>query len=379
MTEQHVTDRDLRAAFAARAAGAPSPDLAARISAEAAHTRQSRPLLSLPAFLSPGLSPAASRLAWAAILGALTIAIVGALILGGGGDPGIVVVPSESPTTSDRPEPSPSVDPSADPSVSPEPSEAPSPSPEPSDEPSGDPSGSPFVPAGLGPDHIGRVVATDGLRVRRLPTVDESSERFEPTLDAGVRFYVVDGPVMADGYAWYQIDPYGGDPSLPFGWVAAGSREGEPWIENFFDGCDTVYPSLEMLGTQPRQESLYCYGVVMPGDYEITGNLVCESGDIEGLTAGPEWIEFDRFCELRGPDWNIHDGGPLLRVWGQAATGLLEGGSQIDGQYTVVGHFDDPGSDECRGGGVEGDGRDPAEVILYCRMQFVATSVQPAG
>ena len=61
MNEQHVTDRDLRAAFVARAAGAPSPDLAARISAEAAGTRQSRPLLSLPAFLSPGLSPAASR------------------------------------------------------------------------------------------------------------------------------------------------------------------------------------------------------------------------------------------------------------------------------------------------------------------------------
>lgn len=226
----------------------------------------------------------------------------------------------------------------------------------------------------MGADRIGRVVATDGLRVRMLPTVGEASQRLEPTLDEGVTFFVVDGPVMADGYAWYQIDPYGGDVPLPFGWIAAGSREGEPWIENHLDGCDTVYPSLEMLVLRPSQESLYCYG---SDELEITGNLYCDFGDVEGLASGPEWLEFDRYCELRTPDWNVHDG-ISLRVWGQAATNLLEQGSPVDGQYAVVGHFDDPGARECVADADVRPEADPAEAVFHCRMQFVATAVTPA-
>ena len=47
----------------------------------------------------------------------------------------------------------------------------------------------------------------------------------------------------------------------------------------------------------------------------------------------------------------------------------------MDGQYTVVGHFDDPGSAECEGSGAF----DPAEAVLFCRTQFVVTEVTPAG
>ena len=99
---------------------------------------------------------------------------------------------------------------------------------------------------------------------------------------------------------------------------------------------------------------------MMGGDIELTGNLYCDFGDIEGVASGPEWIEFDRFCDLRAPDWNIHDG-ISLRVWGQAATRLLEQGSPVDGQYTVVGHFDDPGASECQSVGFDGGAPDPAE------------------
>ena len=379
MNDQHITDRDLKAAFAARAAGVPDPDLAARISAEAGRTRQSRPWIVLPGFGSR----ATTQLAWAAVLTALIVALLGALAMGvGQGDPDLGVVPIASPSPSDEPSAAPSVDPSAvpSPSIAPSPSADPSvePSADPSVDPSVDPSGDTFIPADLGPDRIGRVVATDGLRVRSLPTVGESSERLEPTLDAGVPFYVVDGPVVADGYAWYQIDPYDAYPSLPFGWVAAGSREGDPWIELYLDGCDSIYPSVEILATQGPQEALYCYGLSMPGDIELTGNLVCDFGDIDGVISGPAWFEHDRYCDLRAPDWSIHDG-KAIRVWGQAATSLLEQGGPVDAQYTVVGHFDDPASTECETGGVEGDPLDPAEAVLFCRMQFVATEVTPAG
>ncbi len=365
MTNQRFTDRDVRAAFLARAGGAPSADLAERISAATAGSRQSRQFLVLPGFANP----AATRLAWAAVITALGIALIGVFAFGAGGNP----------VTGDVSSPSPSVEPSVEPSTPPsvQPSEAPSG--EPSVEPSQQPAGSPFVPDILGPDRIGHVLATDGLRVRTLPTVGEESERLEPTLDQGVTFYVVEGPVFADGYAWYQVDPYGGDASLPFGWVAAGSREGVPWIENLFDGCDAVGLSIELLGTNPAQENLYCYGGGRPmgGDIELTGNLYCDFGDIEGVSSGPEWIEFDRFCDLRETDWNIHDG-ISLRVWGQAATSLLEQGSPVDGQYTVVGHFDDPGASECQGAAFDGRPPDPAEAVLTCRMAFVVTEVTPA-
>ena len=386
MNDQHVTDRDLKAAFAARAAGTPNPDLAGRISAEAARTRQSRPLIVLPGF-APQTS---ARLAWAAALAALTIAMLGVLAFGAGRDPTTSVVPSEPPTSPEAPLLSPSVDPSIAPSPSVDPSVAPSappsiePSPQSSAEPSAPPAapaGSPFIPVELGPDTIGRVVATDGLRVRTAPTVGAASEPLEPTLDEGVPFYVVDGPVIADGYAWYQIDPYGGDPALtPFGWVAAGSREGERWIENYLDGCDAIGVSVELLGPNPPQESLYCYGAGkgMGGDIELTANLYCDFGDIDGLITGPEWLEYDRYCEMRAPDWTVEDG-VSLRVWGQAATSLLEQGSPVDDQYTVVGHFDDPASSECRSAVIDGDAPDPAEVVLNCRMMFVVTEVTPAS
>jgi hypothetical protein len=367
MNEQHISDRDLRAAFVARAAGAPGPDLAARISAEAARTRQSRGWLGLPDFGSR----AATQLAWAAILGALTVALIGVLALGvGGNDPNVVVVdPSQSPTPTQAPIESPSTDPS----VAPSPSEGPSdsPSPDPSEEPSGEPSGLPFVPSGLGQDGIGRVVATDGLRVRGLPTVGEESERREPLLDQGVTFFVVDGPVLADGYAWYQIDPYGGDQPYPFGWVAAGSREGEAWIAQHLDGCDSVYPSIEMLAGQPRQESIYCYG---SDDLELTGMLHCEIADVDSLIGGPDWIEYDRYCTLS-------ENGVEMGVVGKAATVLLDAGSPVDGRYTVVGHFDDPAATECVSDGdpIDGPPSEPASTVLVCRMQFVITEVTPAS
>lgn len=315
---------------------------------------------------------AGSRLGSAVAFATLSISLVAVVACTAVAAPATVPPASEAPAPTQQPVTSPSASPSTPPSA--EPSTPPSAEPSAPATPTGEPTPSPFVPADLGPDRIGRVVATDGLRVRTQPTVGESSQRLEPTLDEGTTFYVVDGPVLADGYAWYQVDPYGGDAALPFGWIAAGSREGDPWIENHLDDCDSLYPSVERLGASAPQENLFCYGVVMPGEYELTGNLVCDFGDVEGLASGPDWIEPDRFCTLQAPGFTIEDG-VELRIWGRAATGLLDDGSPVAGQYTVTGHFDDPGASEC----VSADpAQDPAEAVLFCRMQFVATAVTPA-
>ena len=45
----------------------------------------------------------------------------------------------------------------------------------------------------------------------------------------GTALYVLDGPVTASGYDWYNVAQLTSR-TLPSGWVASTSRDGEPWI-----------------------------------------------------------------------------------------------------------------------------------------------------
>jgi hypothetical protein len=224
------------------------------------------------------------------------------------------------------------------------------------------------------------LLATDGVRVRSLPTVGSESEPYEPLLAEGTRFYVVDGPVIADGYAWYQVQPYDGERHLPFGWVAGGSRDGEPWIERLPLGCDSVAPSAEGLVSGEPLEHLYCSlagdppRTTPPGpDAAIEGLVYCTWADDHwGALSGPEWIDQLGYCELR-------TGVGSIRLPGAPMMGLLAGDTNpIEGRFALVGHFDDPGARECRAGTYDGtDPSHPAEVVLRCRTYFVITSVAP--
>ena len=189
-----------------------------------------------------------------------------------------------------------------------------------------------------------------------------------------------DGPVTSDGYAWYQVQPYGGDQCLPFGWIAGGSRDGEPWIDEFRLGCDAFAPSPEGLVSGEPLEHLFCPlagdspRTSPPGpDIAVEGNVYCtEADDHWGPLSGPEWIDQRGYCELR-------TGRGSIRLPGAPVTGLLDGATNpVEGRYALVGHFDDPGARECRAGGFEaGAGLHPAEVVLGCRTYFVVTEVTP--
>jgi hypothetical protein len=73
------------------------------------------------------------------------------------------------------------------------------------------------------------VVVSD-LRVRTLPTVDNSkSVKLDPLLGVGTRLEIIEGPVSADDYDWYLVQAVG----LPHrGWVAAADHDGSPWVED---------------------------------------------------------------------------------------------------------------------------------------------------
>ena len=80
---------------------------------------------------------------------------------------------------------------------------------------------------------VGSVVITvsDQLRARSLPRVSDDSIKYEPLLPLGTELRVIDGPVIASDYVWWQVEPI----SLSLrdasrGWVAMADHDGEPWI-----------------------------------------------------------------------------------------------------------------------------------------------------
>jgi hypothetical protein len=103
------------------------------------------------------------------------------------------------------------------------------------------------------------VVTIEGndLRVRSAPTTARSSKMLKPVLPAGTRMLVVDGPVAADGYDWYEIQTDGELIDL-FGWVATG-KDGEVWLAAKKPRCPEDADAATV-ATLNRIDFLACYG-----------------------------------------------------------------------------------------------------------------------
>ena len=152
-------------------------------------------------------------------------------------------VPSSSPPALGdvvSPEPSRSVDPSASPS---------------------DGGGSAFG-APLPRDSIAEVVS-GRLRIRSQPRVADDSIKYEPLLGVGARLMILDGPVTANDYDWYQVaawDPKDPQATFPAGWVARGDHDGTPWISETADVCPTGEVTIaDVVGLAPA-ERVACFG-----------------------------------------------------------------------------------------------------------------------
>ena len=228
--------------------------------------------------------------------------------------------------------------------------------------------------SGLAPDSIAEVV-TDDLVVRSLPGVSDASLIDPRVLVRGTLLFVVDGPVAADGFDWYQAVPFPRDlrdipREIPGpGWVAAG-RQGDPWIAAWSGTCPE--PELESMWTASRFVLLACFG---DRDLTLQGALRDCGGATGGPSFEPSWLTnfqcvfvpagepcepyFCRGLVLRTPEvpHRLGANGTLLRV---------------------TGHFDDPVARTCIEFPREGIEPTPPELlVLECRAQFVVTEVVP--
>ena len=220
--------------------------------------------------------------------------------------------------------------------------------------------GPPAYEPGLGAN-VAAITLVGDLRVRSLPSVGESSARLEPLLPAGVRLYVVNGGVAADGYSWYKVIP--ADSAYPTGWVAAGSREGEPWIGSDTTSCpESPVDAADISALEPWG-GLLCYGV---DEIQVTGVATCALGDVDNTIGGPTWLRSDAYCAFEdggSPSFFFHpDGVPI--------------GYPFDGQNVIVtGHFSDNQASDCEWG-VDPPAPDPDVVVAMCRAMFVVTDMQ---
>src|SRR6185437_4382572 len=141
--------------------------------------------------------------------------------------------------------------------VSPEPSQSDDPVPSPPG-----PGGGSVFGAPLPRDSVADVVS-GRLRIRSEPRVADDSIKYEPLLGVGARLMILDGPVTANDYDWYQVaawDPKDPQATFPAGWVARGDHDGTPWISEAADVCPTGEVTIaDVVGLAPA-ERVACFG-----------------------------------------------------------------------------------------------------------------------
>jgi hypothetical protein len=137
---------------------------------------------------------------------------------------------------------------------------------------------------------VGRVVKTladEGLRVRSKPGTDASSRKYTPLLPLGTRLFVLDGPVEASGYSWYEVMPLSLVGSLPSGWVAVAGRDGEPWVEKARFNCPPVPTDLAALSALPAGVGLVCFPRV---PITVRARVISCNCDFDGSWYTPSWF-----------------------------------------------------------------------------------------
>ena len=264
----------------------------------------------------------------------------------------------------------------------------PSPSPERSPSESAALAESVANPAAIGSDSFARVVTND-LRVRSKPGVAEDSKKLEPLLERGELLLVLDGPVQASGYEWYQVQPvdsFEGTESYPLGWVAGAGKNGEVWIKRAKVECPPLPTDLSEI-VSARWIDAKLLEMMCFGDHAITfpARLVTPSewcGLGEWPAVEPEWMGECTTAPNYLVGLDDHQGEmPLHPAWSPdvdlSIAPMVEAPPEDRPVVLVTGRFDHPKAISCRSPGESTDTpvRDRAMTVLRCRTLFVVTSL----
>jgi hypothetical protein len=211
------------------------------------------------------------------------------------------------------------------------------------------------------------VTTVDGVRVRSQPRVSDDSFKEEPLLPIGTALYVLDGPVSASGYEWYNVAQLASR-TLPSGWVASASRDGAPWIAAGPFDCPPLPADFRSLMALPEGVGLACYRRV---PITVRARLISCACDIDGAWYTPSWFHLNDDPDLlveagvtRVPsdmaDWfglNLDPAGEHPDV--------LPVGEVVD----VTGIFDHPAAVTCTRTEMDGEPV-PSQ---GCRLEFAVT------
>ena len=224
---------------------------------------------------------------------------------------------------------------------------------------------------------VGNVVttlATNGLRVRSEPRVSDDSHRLEPLLPLGSQLYVLQGPVSASGYAWYEVVPLTSR-NLPSGWVASADRDGERWIARDDFDCPPLPTDFRSLAALPPGVGLVCFP---QQPITVEARLLECNCDVDGSWYTPDWF----YLGSGSPILLVEPGVPAVPtdvadwfVLNLDPTGehpdVLPKGDVVE----VTGIFDHPAASTCTR--TEMDGQPvPSQ---GCRLEFAVTRLLVFG
>ena len=169
---------------------------------------------------------------------------------------------------------------------------------------------------------------------------------------------MLDGPVQASGYDWYQVQPTltSTQRSYPFGWVAAAGKDGEPWIEPDAKECPPLPTTVDDLGAINQTAAMF-FEITCFGGEEITfeARLRVPHDDIchdEPWGVDPVWLDLcmgmRRYSSRSKRRPTAGGGGDMvarLRLEHHARTRVPQRDWPI---VEVTGMFDHPAAETCR-------------------------------
>ena len=224
---------------------------------------------------------------------------------------------------------------------------------------------------------VGSVVTTlanDGLRVRSKPRVSDDSQKLEPLLAFGSLLRVLDGPVSASGYAWYDVVPLASR-NLPSGWVASADRDGTPWIAPGTFDCPPVPKDVRSLAALPSGVGLVCFPRV---PITVVARLIWCNCNMDGSWYTPSWFFLGSGSPHLLVDADVSTVPPDVADW---LVLNLDPASEhpdalpVDQIVEVTGVFDHPGASTCTRTDMDGD---PVS-SQGCRLEFAVTRLLVVG